>query len=57
MVYVSASLSLILPLKPIESPHFLGVSGIGVKIKSIPKCFDLSFEIHRFKVRSLILEF
>ena len=42
-VYVSVSHSLILPwthtYKLIERPHFLGISGIGVKIKSILKYF------------------
>ena len=39
-VYVSVSHSLI-PwthmYKLIERPHFLGISGIGMKIKSVPK--------------------
>ena len=42
-VYVSVSHSLFLPwthmYKLIERPHFLGKSGIEVKIKSVPKYF------------------
>ena len=42
-VYVSVSYSLILPwthtYKLIERPHFLGISEIGVKIKSVSKYF------------------
>ena len=43
ILYVSVSHCLILPwtytYKPIERPHFLGTSEIGVKIKSFPKYF------------------
>ena len=42
-VCVSVSHSLILPwthmYKLIERPHFLGISEIGMKIKSVPKYF------------------
>ena len=42
-VYVSVSHSLILPLthmrKLIERSHFLGISRIGVNIKSVPNYF------------------
>ena len=43
MVYVGVKHSLILPwthtYKLIERPYFLGRSGIGVKIKSVPTYF------------------
>ena len=42
-VYVSVSHSLILPwthtYKLIKRPYFMGISEIGMKIKSVPKYF------------------
>ena len=59
-MYEWKSLFLILPWKLIERPHFLGISGIGVKIESVPKYFFFFFfEFHHTKVHFLffVLEF
>ena len=61
-LYVSVEHSLILPwthiYKLIERPHFLGTSGIGLKMKKCSQVLLIfGFEFHCSKVHSLVLIF